>query len=90
MAKSKDAPVEKKVGVKKFHPSSLTKEQQEQVIEFYFGVHPQFLLVASNEIRIDIWNLEHAGKHFNGFFQNQMKLGISEEDIDKQRGKLGY
>lgn len=86
--------MEKKKTQKKeagFNPASLTKEQRNSVIEYEFGVHPKFMLFQFDQIHIDLWNLEAAGKHFNGFFPQQLRTQLADEkDIEKQRGKLGY
>ena len=62
--------------VEKFDPASLTAEQQEAVVELYLGVHPKFFVYRGTGLNVDIWNLNMAGKQFNGFKPHLRELGI--------------
>ena len=50
-----------------FKAASLTKEQQEAVVEEYLGVHPKYLLVAGLNIRLNHGKFRSDGHHFNGW-----------------------
>ena len=52
---------------KKFNPASLSKEDQEAVIEHYLGIHPRYFVYRGTIIIADVFNSRRAGKNFNGF-----------------------
>jgi len=50
---------------KKLNPASLSKEDQEAVVEYYLGVHPKYFNYFGTRIEIDIWNFSDTT--FQGF-----------------------
>jgi hypothetical protein len=61
---------------KKFNPASLSKEEQEAVIEHYLGVHPKYFVYRGIDLSVDIYNLNLDRKTFNGFLPHLKQLGI--------------
>ncbi len=59
-----------------FDPASLTKEEQESVIELYLGIHPKYFLYVGTAIHIDVYNAHLEKKPFNGFRPHMKRLGI--------------
>lgn len=57
----------------KFNPASLSKEDQEAVIEHYLGAHPKFFVYWGNVIEMDIHNSHREGNKFNGFLPDLKK-----------------
>lgn len=82
MANAKKASVKvKKAG---FDPASLTKEQQEAVVEEYLGYHPNYFLYEGLSVRLNHGKLEaeernkakktgKPRKFFNGWKPNPSK-----------------
>ena len=67
-----------------FNAASLTKEQQEAVVEEYLGVHPHYFLYEGKQIQLNISQLEYderqknlktgePRKWFNGWKPNMEK-----------------
>ena len=46
---------------KKFDPSSLTEEQQAMVVEQYLGVHPKYMLIEKNKVKINHGRMKADG-----------------------------
>jgi hypothetical protein len=66
MAQQKKAAAESKKEAK-FNPSSLSKEQQEAVVELYLGVHPQYFLYKGLNVQLNHGKFRRAGLAFNGW-----------------------
>ena len=47
----------------------------EEYVEEYLGVHPQYFIYEGLSLKVDVWKLEHDGKHFNGFLPHLKELG---------------
>lgn len=52
---------------KKFSPSSLSREEQEAVVEHYLGVHPKYFLYKGLNIQLNMGIYRFDGHHFNGW-----------------------
>lgn len=50
-----------------FDPSELTEEQQKLVVEHFLGVHPDFFVFEGLQIKADVYKMNYAGKHWNGW-----------------------
>jgi hypothetical protein len=64
--KASEKPVEQK---------GLTQEEKENIVEEVLGVHPRYFVYQHQTIGINLWNLEHDGKLFNGFIPHLKELG---------------
>lgn len=42
-----------------FDPSLLTEEQQAMVVEHYLGVHPKYMLVEKNKVKINYGKMKN-------------------------------
>ena len=56
-------------------PKKLSDEEKAKIVEEYLGVHPKYFVYTGMQITVDIWNLEHDGKHFNGYLPHLKELG---------------
>ena len=61
----------------KFDPASLSKEEQEAVIEHYLGVHPKFFIYWGLILEVDVFNSRREGYSFNGFLPDLKKRGVA-------------
>ena len=55
--------------------AKLSDEEKALIVEEYLGVHPKYFVYTGLQIGLDIWTLEHDGKHFNGYLPHLKELG---------------
>lgn len=58
----------------KFNPASLSKADQEAVVEFYMGVHPKYYIYEGLGLRVNEWLMRSEKNHFNGFKPHMEEL----------------
>lgn len=61
--------------VAKKAPRKLTDDEKAKIVEEYLGVHPKYFVYEGQQIKVDIWNMEHDGKLWKGFIPHLKELG---------------
>jgi len=56
-------------------PKPLTEDEKAQVVLEYLGVHPKYFIYEGQQIKIDIWTMQHDGINWRGWRIEEMKGG---------------
>ena len=57
------------------NPKPLTEDEKAQVVQEYLGVHPKYFIYEGQQVKIDIWSMEHEGINWRGWRIEEMRRG---------------
>ena len=60
---------------KKPKPKALSDEAKANIVEEYLGIHPKYFIYEAQQIKVDIWKMEHDGVLWRGWTPHLNELG---------------